>query len=131
MRVGLYTTSNNKHLYDGDNEANLEQARKAGHVAVQLGGAGEELLTTLNFKNLNPILDEDKSFILLLKGRYDVLEASDVYMTYIMAEEDVSESMVSEVAVIGKYDMYLAFSKSTPIETVQKWQKALDRLQSN
>ena len=128
VRVGLYTTSNNKHLYGNDNEANLEQARKVGDVAVQMGGAGEELLTTLKFKNLNPILDADKSFLLLLRGRYDILEASDVYMAYIMEEEQVSETMVSEVAVIGQYDMYLAFSNSTPAETVDKWQQALEHL---
>ncbi|MEH6629273.1 MAG: transporter substrate-binding domain-containing protein [Halopseudomonas aestusnigri] len=128
VRVGLYTTSNNEELYVGDNEANLEQARKVGDVAVQMGGAGEELLTTLKFKNLNPILDADKSFLLLLKGRYDILEASDVYMAYIMKEEQVLDTMVSEVAVIGQYDMYLAFSNSTPIETVEKWQQALERL---
>jgi len=126
VRVGLYATHENNHLYLGNNDENLEQARKVGDVAVQLGGAGEELLTTLQFKNLNPILNVNKSLFLLLKGRYDLLETSDVFMAYMAQEEGVSESTVSEVAFMGQYDMYLAFSNSTPVETVEKWQNALD-----
>ncbi|WP_417455003.1 substrate-binding periplasmic protein [Kiloniella sp.] len=128
VRVGLYTIQGNKHFYQGSNKENLEQARKVGNIAVQLGGAGEELLTTLKFQNLNKIINVNKALFLLLKGRYDLLETSDTYMAYMAKEEDVSEDTVSEAAFIGQYDMYLAFSKSTSIATVQKWQAALDRL---
>ncbi|WP_380249210.1 substrate-binding periplasmic protein [Kiloniella antarctica] len=127
VRVGLYTKSENKHLYSGDREENLIQARKVGSVAIQLGGAGEELLTTLKFQNLNPILNVSKSLFLLLKGRYDILETSDVFMAYMAKEEGVLMSAVSEIAVIGEYDMYLAFSKSTSLETVEKWRNALEK----
>ena len=128
VRVGLYTIQGNKHFYQGSNKENLEQARKVGNIAVQLGGAGEELLTTLKFQNLNKIINVNKALFLLLKGRYDLLETSDTYMAYMAKEEDVSEDSVRDAAFIGQYDMYLAFSKSTPIATVQKWQAALDRL---
>jgi polar amino acid transport system substrate-binding protein len=70
----------------------------------------------------------DKSLFLLLKGRYDLLETSDVFMAYMAKEEGASEETVSEAAFIGQYDMYLAFSKNTPAATVQKWQNALDRI---
>ncbi|WP_254055065.1 ABC transporter substrate-binding protein [Kiloniella sp. EL199] len=128
VRVGLYAAKENKHLYQGTNEENLEQARKVGDIAVQLGGAGEELLTTLRFQNLNKIVNINKSLFLLLKGRYDLLETSDVFMAYMAKEDGVSEETVSEAAFIGNYEMYLAFSKSTPIETVQKWREALSRM---
>ncbi|KLN60711.1 hypothetical protein WH96_09450 [Kiloniella spongiae] len=128
VRIGLYTITENKHLYQGTNDENLEKARKVGDIAVQLGGAGEELLTTLKFQNLNKIVNINKALFLLLKGRYDLLETSDTYMAYMAKEEGVSVEVVSEAAFIGQYDMYLAFSKSTPVATVQKWQDALDRI---
>ncbi|WP_421779737.1 substrate-binding periplasmic protein [Kiloniella litopenaei] len=128
VRIGLYAEKANKHLYQGTNEENLDQARKVGNIAVQLGGAGEELLTTLRFQNLNKIVNVNKAMFLLLKGRYDLLETSDAYMSYMAKEEGISVDVVSEIALIGQYDMYLAFSKSTPLEVVQKWQDALDRL---
>ncbi len=129
VRIGLYTVKENMSLYQGTNEENLEQARRVGDIAVQLGGAGEELLTTLKFQNLNKIVNINKALFLLLKGRYDLLETSDAYMAYMAKEEGVSVDVVSEAAFIGQYDMYLAFSKSTPLTTVQKWQNALDRIQ--
>ncbi len=128
VRIGLYTVKKNKHLYQGTNEENLDKARNVGDIAVQLGGAGEELLTTLKFQNLNKIVNINKALFLLLKGRYDLLETSDTYMAYMAKEEGVSVEAVSEAAFIGQYDMYLAFSKSTPTATVQKWQNALDRI---
>ncbi|WP_020594478.1 substrate-binding periplasmic protein [Kiloniella laminariae] len=128
VRVGLYAAGENRQLYSHDNDANLAQAMKTGNIAVQLGGAGEELLTSRGFKNLNPVLNVEKSLFLLLKGRYDLLETSDVFMAYAIEKEGLAVEAASEAVLIGQYDMYLAFSNNTPAAVVQKWQDALDRL---
>jgi polar amino acid transport system substrate-binding protein len=129
IRVGLYTLAEKKHLYQGNNIRRLEKAREINDIGVQQDGAGEEFLANLSFQNLHTITNVKKSLLLLLKGRYQLLETSKDFISYMAKKEGLASDKFSEAAFIGNYDMYLAFSKKTSLETIQKWQNALDEIQ--
>ncbi|WP_120498095.1 ABC transporter substrate-binding protein [Kiloniella sp. EL199] len=129
VRVSLFALAGKRDLYRGNNAERLDIARKVAGIGVQQDGAGEEFLKNLKFQNLDAITNVKQSLYLLLKDRYDLLETSEEFISYAAEKEGILVDKFSRVAFIGNYDMYLAFSKKTSQETIQKWQNALEQIQ--
>ncbi|WP_085906354.1 substrate-binding periplasmic protein [Kiloniella majae] len=102
---------------------------KALHsIGLQAEGAVHKALVKLSFNNLIPIHQVDKQLDLLISGRISALQVSDLTMSFDLQKNNLSFTEVRPIAVLNQADMYLAFSKDTPLEEVNKWQEALNEL---
>ncbi|WP_158090230.1 substrate-binding periplasmic protein [Kiloniella majae] len=102
---------------------------KALHsIGLQAEGAVHKALAKLSFHNLIPIHQVDKQLDLLISGRISALQVSDLTMSFDLQKSNLSFTEVRPIAVLNQADMYLAFSKDTPLEEVNKWQEALNEL---
>ncbi|WP_085907753.1 substrate-binding periplasmic protein [Kiloniella majae] len=102
---------------------------KALHsIGLQAEGAVHKALAKLSFNNLIPIHQVDKQLDLLISGRISALQVSDLTMSFDLQKNNLSFTEVRPIAVLNQADMYLAFSKDTPLEEVNKWQEALNEL---
>lgn len=130
VNMGIYTSELNDNEYFGENEERLEQAKEAVSVGVQRGGAAEKILTSMGFKNLYHSATTRKAILRLIDYRYELLALDGNYLKFILEAENIPLSRIRRVADIGEFDLYLAFSNSTPTEVVEKWQQALDIIRS-
>ncbi|WP_216825434.1 ABC transporter substrate-binding protein [Kiloniella sp. EL199] len=130
VNLGIYTSELNSVEYSGENEKRLEQARQATSVGVQRGGAAEKILTSMGFKNLYHSATTRKAILRLADYRYELLALDENYLRFILEAENIPLSRIRRVADLGEFDLYLAFSNSTPIEVVKKWRHALDIIRS-
>ncbi|MCZ4279869.1 transporter substrate-binding domain-containing protein [Kiloniella laminariae] len=128
IRLALYSASSNAERYKGSNAENIELAKQAGTISVQFKGAGYEILTKLGFVNLSPIQDIGESFSLLLNRRHDLMQMSDAYVDYMIEQKHISAGEITQIAVIGEFDIYLAFSRMTAEVVVERWRQALEVL---
>ncbi|KKJ78453.1 hypothetical protein WH95_04020 [Kiloniella litopenaei] len=130
VNMGIYTSELNAIEYSGGNETRLEQARQAASIGVQRGGAAEKILMSMGFKNLYHSATTRKAILRLIDHRYELLALDENYVEYILKAENIPLSRIRRVADIGEFNLYLAFSNSTPIDVVEKWQQALDTIKS-
>jgi len=106
--------------------ANLSDAKSVHAVGVQAGGAAERTLSNLGFENLEPLYVPETSLRMLLEDRIDLWEASDIVMNFQRKKLGLDRGEVVPAIRLGKYEMYLAFSKNTPDLVLRPWRKALD-----
>ncbi len=106
---------------------NLNDA-KAYSVGVQRSGVSELFLKSQGFSKLDEANEPAQNLKRLLKGRFDLWFASDATVVDLLEQENVSPSEVEELYIARKSGLYIAFSKSTPEQTILSWQKAYDEL---
>ncbi|WP_157230863.1 substrate-binding periplasmic protein [Kiloniella laminariae] len=125
IRLALYSASGNAWRYKGSNAENLEVAKRVHTISVQFKGAGYEILKSQGFDNLSPIQDIGESFSLLLNRRHDLMQMSDAYVDYMIEQKIISAEEITQIAVLGEFDIYLAFSNMTAEVVVERWRRAL------
>jgi polar amino acid transport system substrate-binding protein len=130
VNMGIYTSEQNSVEYSGENEERLEQARQAVSIGVQRGGASEKILMSMGFKNLYHSATTRKAILRLIDYRYELLALDGNYLKFILEAENIPLSRIRRVADLGEFDLYLAFSNSTPKEVVERWQQALDTIRN-
>ncbi|MEH6630408.1 MAG: ABC transporter substrate-binding protein [Halopseudomonas aestusnigri] len=113
--------------YDFEGET-LEDLQKLKAIGIQAGGAVHHKMTDLKFSNLVPIHNVDKQLDFLLGNRVQALQVSDVVMSFELTKAGLEFSKVKPIAILSQADLYLAFSKTTPVEDVQIWRDALHDL---
>ncbi len=131
VNIGIYTSEKNHTQYFGDNAHRLNQAKKVPSIGVQRGGAAERILTSMEFLNLDYSETTRKAILRLINNRYELLALDDNYLKFILEAENVPIDRVRRIADVGKFDLYLAFSNSTPKNVVSKWQLALDKIKQD
>ncbi|MCX6769847.1 MAG: transporter substrate-binding domain-containing protein [Candidatus Micrarchaeota archaeon] len=106
----------------------LEDAKKAKSICVVQYDDRQQMLSGLGFANL--MLKENDSACLeaLSLGETDLWFGSTDTMPYVAAGAGVSQSAAVPALHVESSEIYIAFSKSTPDATVQKWQAALDEM---
>ncbi|OSQ41694.1 ABC transporter substrate-binding protein [Thalassospira sp. MCCC 1A01428] len=109
----------------------LVDARKVSAIGVQAGGASERALRTLGFDNLMPLYAPNHGLQMLLSGRIALWETADLVMASQSRELGVSTDLVEPALEVGEYDLYLAFSLSTPDTVIVPWRQALNELHRN
>ena len=130
VNIGIYTSELNTNRYSGENEQRLNQAKKVPSIGVQRGGAAERILTSMGFENLDHSETTREAILRLIEHRYELLALDGNYLRFILEAENISLSRIRRVADVGKFDLYLAFSNSTPKDVVERWQQALDTIRS-
>ncbi len=107
---------------------NISDLKALHSIGLQAEGAVHKALEKLSFNNLIPIHQVDKQLDLLISGRISALQVSDLTMSFDLQKNNLSFTEVRPIAILNQADMYLAFSKDTPLKEVNQWQKALNEL---
>ncbi len=109
----------------------LEEALRAGRIAVYQDDAREHFLKKNGFQNLDVVNSPELALRKLLSGRVD-LWASDVLEGEELSREIGEDpNRIQAVYDIRKADAYCAFSRDVSAETVAAWQKALDSMKAD
>ncbi|WP_108651612.1 substrate-binding periplasmic protein [Dongshaea marina] len=106
----------------------LEQAKHVKRIGVYYSAVEEQRLIEMGFKNLVSVRTPVKIAHLLLRGRIDLWCNINITYRDILKQLGVSADQVVKKLTIDESPLYLAFSKGTPAETIERWRKALIKL---
>ncbi|MCU7837046.1 MAG: transporter substrate-binding domain-containing protein [gamma proteobacterium symbiont of Taylorina sp.] len=125
---------NNTVLFSRKNSGyvinNLEEAKKIKTIGVYKDDFGELLLKSKAFNNLQSVMDNWKNITKLVNGEIELWVANELTGKYMAREKGYSND-IEKVYDVQKDYMYLAFSKTTPDEVINKWQNTLDEIKSD
>jgi ABC-type amino acid transport substrate-binding protein len=109
----------------------LDDAKTVKRVGTYLDDAEETLLKEAGFDNLASVGDDFLNPKKLLIGRIDLWIAGDLEGIYKAKKAGLDSSDIEIVYEIKTKEYYIAFSKDTPDEEIQKWQAALDAMRQD
>lgn len=108
----------------------LEDAKKVGKIGTYKDDACELFLKEKGFTNIDSIINDNFNPKKLVAGRIDLWIIGDV-MGMHKAKKQGLEDKITKVLDIKTTQLYIAFSKDTPDDIVNKWQAALDSLKAD
>lgn len=104
----------------------LSDAKNVGKIGVYKDTFEELFLKENGFANLdNSAVTPVEVAQKLMKGDVDLWAEINISVGNILEKAGYSRENVVELYTISEDDLYIAFSKSTPVETVLQWQNAL------
>ncbi|OSQ38854.1 substrate-binding periplasmic protein [Thalassospira mesophila] len=109
----------------------LDDARMVSAIGVQAGGASERALRALGFTNLMSLYNPTNGLQMLLSGRISLWETADLMAISQSRALGIDPDMIEPALTVGEYDLYLAFSLTTPDTVILPWKQALDELHRN
>ena len=112
----------------------LEDARRVKGICVLNGGVHESELVRLGFSNLVDANSYTRCFAMLIYGRVDLTPATRVRSRALQAEGIAPaeiETIVPTPVILLESQGFIAFSRSTPDQTIQEWQATLERLKAH
>lgn len=117
---------------DGIDISSTDDARRFRSIGVTRQFAVDEELTRLDFTNLDRVERPGQMIEKLMAGRNDIFASDDGFVSPAV----LGPLKVSPGAIVKKYEFkttktYIAFSRGTPPETAQAWQKALDDMRAD
>jgi len=107
----------------------LEDAKRY-KIGTYKNDADEQYLIAQGFQNLDSVVSNEQNLKKLLSGRIDLWATGDT-VGYSMLEKIGAKTKIKPVFTIREEQMYIAFSKSTPQDTINKWQKILDDMKKD
>ncbi|MEP3246042.1 MAG: ABC transporter substrate-binding protein [Sneathiella sp.] len=125
FRVADYIYILRSSRFSGDSYQSLKDMSSIG---IQAGGAKHLALQKQGFENLTPIYLVDQQVKLLLGGRIQALQVSDLAMQFDLKRLGLPISGVRPIASFPRSDLYLAFSRSTDQDEVGKWRKVFKEI---
>lgn len=110
---------------------NLNDAKKLKAIGVYNQDVRDQYLTKQGFTNLERVTDNNINIKKVMTNRLDVYaDSNDSYKSNAVAA-GYKESDLKPVYVFMKSQLYIAMSKETPTETVNKWNKALEDMKKD
>lgn len=109
----------------------LEEAKKVGKIGVVDGWFSKEFLIGLGFKNLKSSKLPKDNAKSLVEGKLDLCAFTDMTAPEILKDAGYSMDDIVPAYVIKTYEFYIAFSKETPDETVNKWRQSFDEMKKD
>jgi polar amino acid transport system substrate-binding protein len=109
----------------------LEDAKKVGKIGVVDGWFSKEFLTGLGFKNLKSSKLPKYNAKGLVEGKLDLCAFTDMTAPEILTDAGYSMDEIVPAYVINTYEFYIAFSKETPDEIVNKWRQSFDEMKKD
>ncbi len=107
----------------------LDDAKKAGKIAVYTGDAGAHYLQSQGFKNLIECQSDIEALQKLANGEVDLWLGNHAGLNIVAARAGVNLAELIKVpAIIIHANLFIAFSKDVEDDLVLAWQEALDRL---
>lgn len=107
---------------------NLGEAKSAARILVVQDFFTHQFLRAQGFANLEPVPHPEDMLRMLVFGRAPLMFANSLTVPELLKQSGMAPSAIEPVLSALQVDEYLAFSRSTPAETVQRWQAALDEL---
>lgn len=126
IRWGLYGKKN-----AGIKLNTLEDAKRIGSICAYYGDSKGEHLKKLGFDNLREPMLSIQCLKLLMIDRVNLWISSDIGQAPLFAEAGVDPAELELLYVIGNKYLYIAFSKDTPDEIIESWQKTLDEMKTD
>ena len=109
----------------------LDDAKKVGTIGAYKNDAREQFLKDQGFTNLDSADKPEDILKKVLSGRNDLwLTDKDEYRVTAKAQ-NVDPSELTPLFTVKKTELYMAFSKATLADVVQKWQKAYDDMKAD
>lgn len=103
----------------------IEDAKQAKAIGVYRSSVEEQLLLERGFTNIAPSSTPLLSAKQLMKQRIDLWCNANLTAPSILAEAGASIDDVKSLYTISANHLYIAFSKGTPSEEIDKWKEAL------
>lgn len=107
---------------------NLVEAKSAARILVVQDFFTHHFLRAQGFANLEPVPHPEDMLRMLLYGRAPLMFANSLTVPELLKQSGAAPNAIEPVLSAMQVDEYLAFSRSTPAATVQRWQAALDAL---
>lgn len=127
VRACFYTLSES-----GIQVATLEQAKHLNSIATPKGWYTHDYLLTNNFQNIvATATTPNQAFNQLINGEVEALLMFDLATNWMCKTTNTPLSLIEEQMEVNSYKGYIAFSKNTPVSTVQEWQNNLDAIKAN
>ncbi|BDQ64912.1 substrate-binding periplasmic protein [Shewanella xiamenensis] len=109
----------------------LADVSAAGIVGVYRESVGAQLLQQQGVTSLLVASFPQQSAKQLLFSRVRFWCQADLAVKHILEDVGAKDSAIKPVYIIAEIHLYLAFSKGTPAETVQRWQVELEKLKES
>ena len=100
-------------------------------IGTYLGDVGESYLKENGFTNLHSVPDDTLNIKKLIKGRIDLWIIGEISGIHKAKAINNSHKQLVKVIDVKKTEFYIAFSRTTSDQVINKWQKELDRLKEN
>ncbi len=136
--IGPITPTTKERLYKLRSRSDivltsLEDAKKY-QIGVLRAGMAHQLLLTKGFEEnmqIQAVPLQDRNIKKLFAGRIDLIAISDVMLPPEMKKIGESMDALEETSVVlSEVDSYMAFSKSTPIEVVERVRTAFRQVKA-
>ncbi len=110
----------------------LDDAKKVKAIGVVKNYAGHQLLQKEGFQNLVAVGHTKGVIRALAFKRADLIEVGDVFLPFRSKQAEVDYKILenTNIKLLEQYQ-YLVFSKNTPDEIINKWQRTLDEMKKN
>lgn len=113
----------------GLNLRNLDDLRKTPAIGLQIGLSEDTYLTTQGFTNIYRSTSKALTVRALVNKRVDAIPLSQLAVPSLLREEGLPADAIEQTPLkLFDNDFYIAFSKDVSDETIQRWQKALDKV---
>ncbi len=102
----------------------LEDAKQVGSIATYKDDAREQLLISMGFDNLDSSKSPASNLKKLMTGRVDLWLYDNVGMRNLARQLNIDPAELEMVLPFTSFQSYVAISKTTPQEVVDRWQAA-------
>jgi polar amino acid transport system substrate-binding protein len=126
LRFGFYARK-----ADAPHIGSLETAKQLKAIATYRADVGEQTLESLGFTNLDSSNSPQSCVRKLMSGRVDLWFFDNIGAPIVAREAGIDPNEIEEVFPYKQNSSYIAFSKQTPLATVQQWQKTLDEIKAD
>jgi len=106
----------------------LDDAIQIPRIGTYHEDAKEQFLQKKGFVNLVSTNKNISNIRHLLQGNIDLWVSSDFNMPYLAKQAGISPALLRCVYAFQKVDNYIAFSRQTSDDVVEKWQCILDEI---
>jgi len=110
--------------------ASLDEAKKIGKIGTYKDDAAESFLKAEGFSNLDSVLNDEQNVPKLTAGRIDLWIVGELQGIYKAKKKGVADQL-EKVLDVKDTQLFIAFSKNTPVEVIAAWQKALDEMKAD
>jgi polar amino acid transport system substrate-binding protein len=105
---------------------NLDEAKKAGSIAVYKNDSNQLYLSGLGFTNLDINSNDAECLKNLVDGKVEMWLGPVKALPYIARTAGVDPAALKSLFSVRNINWYIAFNKKTPDDMITAWQKALD-----
>jgi len=108
--------------------SSIEDAKKAGTIAVVRDDARHQYLLARNVSNFALYPDDESCVKALMSGECQLWLGSGGAASQTIAQADYQSGDIRPLYIVQKSELYIAFNNQTSSEIVATWQDALDAM---